>query len=178
MKKYETLRLYGSIVYIPKATGFYSQTLTLKAKTHVLPPNTFVVINVEGLHTDPKIWGPDALVWRPSRWLKPIQREEATSPDMTPESFIDPVPGSYVPWADGPRSCVGRKFSQVEFVAVLATLFSQYRVRPVLQEGESEAEGQRALQSMVDHSAISAITLQMREPKKRALRWEKRTLDG
>lgn len=144
----------------------------------MLPPNTFVIINLEGLQTDPKTWGPDALVWRPSRWLRPAQSEKATSPRMTPESFIDPVPGSFIPWADGPRSCVGRKFSQVEFVAVLATLFSQYRVRPVLRAGESEADGQRALQSMVDNSAISAITLQMREPKKRALRWEKRTLDG
>ena len=144
----------------------------------MLPPNTFVIVNVEGLHTDPKIWGPDVLLWRPSRWLRPAQSEKATSPATIQESFIDPEPGAYIPWADGPRSCVGRKFSQVEFVAVLATLFSQYRVRPVLREGESEADGQRALQNMVDNSTISAITLQMREPKKRALRWEKRVLDG
>ena len=176
--KYETLRLYGSIVFIPKTTNFHSQTLTLKARTHVLPPNTSVNINVEGLHTDPKTWGPDALVWRPSRWLRPLQSEKAINPRTTQESFIEPDPGTYIPWADGPRSCVGRKFSQVEFVAVLATLFSQYRVQPVLRAGESEADGQRALQSMVDNSAISAITLQMKEPRRRPLRWEKRTLDG
>lgn len=144
----------------------------------MLPPNTFVIVNVEGLHTDPKIWGPDALVWRPSRWLRPTHSEKTTNQRMTPECFIEPDPGAFIPWADGPRSCVGRKFSQVEFVAVLATLFSQYRVRPVLQAEESEADGQKVLQSMVDNSTISAITLQMREPKKRALWWEKRTLDG
>lgn len=144
----------------------------------MLPPNTSVNINVEGLHTDPKTWGPDALVWRPSRWLRPSQTEKATNAVTTQESFVEPDAGTFIPWADGPRSCVGRKFSQVEFVAVLATLISQYRVRPVLRPGESEADGQRALRSMVENSAISAITLQMREPRKRALGWEKRNLDG
>ena len=146
--------------------------------THVLPPNTSVSINVEGLHTDPKTWGPDALVWRPSRWLNPSQAEKTTNPRTIQESFIDPDPGTFIPWADGPRSCVGRKFSQVEFVAVLTALFSQYRVRPVLQTGESEADGQNELQNMVDNSSIFAVTVQMNEPRKRALRWEKRTLDG
>ena len=144
----------------------------------MLPPNTSVNVNVEGLHTDPKTWGPDALVWRPSRWLRPAQSEKIASPGSTQEFFVEPDPGTFIPWSDGPRSCVGRKFSQVEFVAVLTTLFSQYRVRPVLQAGELEADGQRALESMVDNSAISAVTLQMREPRKRALRWVKRTLDG
>ena len=75
---------------------------------------------------------------------------------------------------------MGRKFSQVEFVAVLTSLFRQYRVGPVVslkdgggeeEEEESEAEGRRALARMVDDSAISAITLQMLEPRRRALRW-------
>lgn len=92
---------------------------------------------------------------------------------MADETFIEPEPGSFIPWADGLRACVGRKFSQVEFVAVLASLFQQYQVRPVLRDGESEEEGRRALVAMVDGSAISAITLQMQEPRKRALRWEK-----
>ena len=163
---------------MPRTTGLHSQTLTMQNTTHALPPNTSVSINVEGLHTDPKTWGPDALDWRPSRWLRPSQAEKATNPRTIQESFIEPDPGTFIAWADGPRSCVGRKFSQVEFVAVLAALFSQYRVRPVLRAGEMEADGQKELQNMVDNSAIFAITLQMREPRKRALRWEKRTLDG
>ena len=68
---------------------------------------------------------------------------------------------------------MGRKFSQVEFVAVLASLFRRYRVRPVLEDGEGEADGRRALARMVDDSAISAITLQMLEPRGRSLRWER-----
>ena len=94
---------------------------------------------------------------------------------MANEQFIEPEAGTYVPWADGPRECVGRKFSQVEFVAVLAGLFREYSVRPVLMDGEDDADGRRELARMVDNSAISAITLQMLEPRSRALRWERQS---
>lgn len=92
---------------------------------------------------------------------------------MAEETFIEPEAGTFIPWADGPRECVGRKFSQVEFVAVLASLFRQYRVRPVVKNGEVEADAKRALVHMVDDSAISAITLQMLEPRSRSLKWER-----
>ena len=58
-------------------------------------------------------------------------------------------------------------------MAVMATLFQQYQVRPALEAGESEADGKAALLRMVDGSAISAITLQMQEPRSRSLIWEK-----
>ncbi len=138
----------------------------MKGKEHVLPANTAVTINVQALHTDPITWGPDALQWRPDRWLKRSAKEQ--------EELTQAQPGTYVPWADGPRVCVGRKFSQVEFVAVVATLFCQYRVRPKLQPGQSPRDGRRALMRMIDDSAISAITLQMQRPRSVGLVWEAR----
>ena len=160
---YETLRLHGSIVFIPKSTGFHSQVIELDGKRHFLPPNTAVNINVEALHTDPKSWGNDALEWKPDRWLVPT--------DAGHEAFIEPAKGSYVPWADGPRVCLGRKFSQVEFVGVLFKLFSQYKVLPAVEEFE---KGRETLMEMVNEMAISYTTLQMLQPKKVALSWEKR----
>lgn len=177
---YETLRLYGSIVFIPKSTGFHSQSLTLGDKTHVLPPSTALNINVQALHTDPHIWGSDALDWRPNRWLRASSSSTTSSNEKYPslmakETFVEPEAGTFIPWADGPRECVGRKFSQVEFVAVLASLFRDYHVGPVVKNGEDEADARRALVRMVDDSAISAITLQMLEPRSRSLRWERQT---
>jgi cytochrome P450 len=177
-EQYETLRLYGSIVFIPKSTGFHTQSVTVDERTHVLPPSTSVNINVQALHTEPEIWGPDALEWKPSRWLEPSNSSHSQAGNLTAETFIEPEAGSFIPWADGPRACVGKKFSQVEFVAVLAVLFQQYQARPVLKAGESEEDGKRALIAMVNNSAISAITLQMQEPRSRALRWEKRSQKG
>lgn len=99
---------------------------------------------------------------------------DSSLPTFPSETFISPEPGTFIPWADGPRECVGRKFSQVEFVAVLASLFHKYRVGPVLKgDEESEVDARQALVRMVDESAITFITLQMLEPKSRALRWRK-----
>ncbi|KAL8751098.1 MAG: hypothetical protein Q9184_006181 [Pyrenodesmia sp. 2 TL-2023] len=165
---YETLRLYGSIVFIPRAASHGTQTLHgPSGKEIILPPSTAVNINVQALHTDPKTWGPDTLSWRPDRWFLPPSEKHPSG-----QTFISPPQGSFIPWADGPRVCPGQKFAQVEFVAVMATLLGGYRVKPVLGAGQTEEEGRKALMEMVDDSAITAITLQMREPRKVALRWE------
>ena len=82
--------------------------------------------------------------------------------------------GSFIPWADGPRNCPGQKFAQVEFVAVMASLFSRYRSEPASLMEQSPEEAKMVLQSMVEGSMISAITLQMQEPGKVAMKWERR----
>ena len=51
-------------------------------------------------------------------------------------------------------------------------------MRPVLKAGESEEDKRKALVAMVNNSAISAITLQIQEPRSRALRWEKWRMDA
>lgn len=138
----------------------------------MLPPSTAVNINVQALHTDPSTWGDDSLSWRPDRWLVPSSTENPLQERSSGQTFIFPPQGSFIPWADGPRVCPGQKFAQVEFVAVIATLLSRHRVKPVLQEGQSDSKGRQALLEMVNDSAISAITLQMQQPKKIAFQWE------
>lgn len=90
------------------------------------------------------------------------------------DSLIEPEKGTYIPWADGPRVCPGRKFAQVEFVAAIATLFRRHTVQPALLDGESPDQGKKRLARMIDDSAITAITLQMRKPKSVALVWQEK----
>ena len=153
------------MVFIPKSTGFHPQTFSSHGKTYSIPPKTFVTVNVQALQTDPRSWGSDALTWNPGRWL------ESTKDDLGYESWVEPSDGTFVAWADGPRSCPGRKFAQVEFVATLAVLFRHHRVAPVPQEGESAKQARGRLLAMVNDSAISAITLQMQHPRSVSLAW-------
>ena len=173
MYKYETLRLYGSIVFIPRSTNLESQAITLQDGRNVnLPAATAVNLNIQALHTDPRTWGADSLSWKPDRWLQSaVGQSNKGSPND--EVFITHENGSFIPWADGPRVCPGQKFAQVEFVAVMATLIGSYHVKPVLIKGRTTEDGKNALLEMIDDSAISAITLQMQNPARVSLQWEK-----
>ena len=126
--------------------------------------------NLQALHTDPQSWGLDSLMWRPNRWL--VSKPDTVVSGYTRE-FIEPTKGTFIPWADGPRVCPGRKLAQVEFVAVMVALFRKHRVQPVLMEGESTEAGKERLRDMVNDSGISAITMQMRRPRAAALMWRK-----
>lgn len=46
----------------------------------------------------------------------------------TSDRLFKPAKGAYVPFSDGYRACLGRRFAQVEVLAVLAVLFQNYSV--------------------------------------------------
>jgi len=53
------------------------------------------------------------------------QVDEVLSNDISTKLFR-PFPGSYIPFSTGHRRCIGRRFAQVELLAVFATLFKSY----------------------------------------------------
>lgn len=114
----------------------------------------------------PRYWGSDSLVWRPNRWI--IRSSDAKG--LEGEEFLQPTPGSYVPWANGPRICPGKKFSQVEFVAVISCLLGRHHVEPVLLEGESQEEALKRILKLVEDSDVE-VTLKMNHPDRVKLRW-------
>ncbi|KAL3437116.1 cytochrome P450 [Aspergillus tetrazonus] len=107
---YETLRHFPPVLHTTRAV-LEPQQLTSSAGTHFLTPPMDLYISQLSLHLDPKIWGPDATEFRPSRWLD------------GPGQLTTPEKSTYLPWSGGPRICFGMKMSQVEFVATIATLF-------------------------------------------------------
>lgn len=153
---------------MPKTTGLQHPTLMKDNKACMIPPETDIVINIRSLSTDSSLWGSNSLIWRPERWLV-----SPTSPSgkFDGENLVEQQPGVFVPWAEGPRNCPGKKFAQVEFVAVMTSLFQKHRVQPVLEAGETLENGRKRLLQMADNSALMAITVQMRNPKSVSLRW-------
>jgi cytochrome P450 len=61
-----------------------------------------------------------------------------TTPDTT--SAFKPPKGAYIPFSDGPRACLGRRFAQVEILATLAVIFSRYSVELAVDEWASVEE--------------------------------------
>ncbi|CAA7268267.1 unnamed protein product [Cyclocybe aegerita] len=80
-----------------------------------VPKGTDVYISALGSNRNPELWGPDAHIWKPERWLNPL-----------PESLINSrIPGIYshlMTFLGGGRACVGFKFSQLEMKAVLSLI--------------------------------------------------------
>jgi cytochrome P450 len=58
----------------------------------------------------------------------------------TSASLFKPVKGSYIPFSDGYRSCIGRRFAQVEVLAVLAVILQTWSVELAVDDFASDEE--------------------------------------
>jgi hypothetical protein len=61
------------------------------------------------------------------------------SPD-TASSLFRPKRGAYIPFSEGARACLGRRFAQVEILVALAVIFSKYSVELAVDEWASEED--------------------------------------
>jgi cytochrome P450 len=166
LSQYETLRLYSPVAGMIKYTADSPRALTIKGREYQFPPQCQLSLNLVSLHTDPKSWGSDALAWKPERFIESIRNEE---------TLVSPSDGSFVPWVSGPRVCPGKKFAQVEFVAVIATVFKDRRVRAGTWAGElPEQTKNRVLTVMEDSEVGVSPVLKMRHPEKIHLIWERK----
>lgn len=140
----ETLRLYSVLPFLPKSTGTAPKSLTIGNRNYTVPANTLIMINTSATHRNPKYWpvvvptatdGPPYPVssFNPSRWL------QGTLSGGAENTSSNLKPGSYIPFAEGPRACLGKRFAQAEFCAVMATIFKDYSVELLVDD-----DGQRS----------------------------------
>lgn len=137
----ETLRLFPPIMSLPKMCNNQPQEIRCTERTIVVPPKTLIITSVLATHTYPGYWQ-DPLSWKPSRWI--------TTSETSQEAIVTPPRITYFPWSDGPQNCPGQKFSQVEFVAVIARLLKEHRIRPVQKKGESVEEMQTRIRAVAN----------------------------
>ena len=143
----ETLRVASVLPFLPKTTtGSSPQAVAISGRIHIIPAHTLILINTSATHQHPKHWpqAPSSLVsagmsnpvasFNPQYWLGP----RATDPKGLdqPDGFLRPSPGSFVPFSDGGRGCLGKKFALVELYALIVRIFSEYSVELVAGEGK------------------------------------------
>lgn len=163
----ETLRLYTPVP-VAKWTAGGTASLDVAGKTIVIPPNTMVIPSYAAVHTELKYWGSDSLVWRPSRWIQGA----AAAPGQ--EDLVNPQKGTFLGWSEGARDCPARKFSQVEFVATIATLLRDWKVEPVPLDGESLDDARRRVLDLIKEDSGPVLLLQMLHPERASLTWKRR----
>lgn len=156
----ETLRLFPPIVTLPKQTSSSPQEIILANRRIVIPANTSTSPCVIAAHTHPKYW-PNPLKWSPSRWINTI--------DDGTEELITPPRDTFFPWSDGAQNCPGVKFSQVEFVALLALLMQAHRLSVVKNDGETDEQMHRRVRKVVEDCDMQLL-LRMRDADRVKLR--------
>ncbi|KAK6437217.1 hypothetical protein LTR95_006591 [Oleoguttula sp. CCFEE 5521] len=203
----EQLRLIPPVVGIPKSTAKDSpQGLQIGGKHYTVPGDCYLTLETAAVHRNPKYWphtsDEDLLEFRPERWLldndtnglsTKAQHNDgyASEEDLdfdgpdkradTAASMFTPKKGAYIPFSDGYRSCLGRRFAQIEILAVLAVVFKNFTVEldisGFLAEGETEEsmseERRQALWQKAKDKAnyllrngmMTVITIQMRGEK-------------
>ena len=204
----EELRLIPPVCGIPKSTPKgQPQGLQTASGKYTVPENCHVTLDAAAIHRNPKYWphasAEDLLEFRPERWLVDptatattarshaegnAYEEEAgldfDGPDKRPDtapSLFRPAKGAYIPFSDGYRSCLGRRFAQVEILAVLAVIFKTWSVEldvsMFLSDDEDlatvdEARKREAwnkadarARDLLRNGMVSIITIQMRKGK-------------
>lgn len=196
----EQLRLIPPVNGIPKCTMGAPQTLQLGDKRHVIPANALVTLNSVATHRNPAYWPhtseKDLAEFRPERWLETgperaeedahFQVEEGMEFDQTDKrpdtaaSLFRPAKGAYIPFSDGYRSCLGRRFAQVEILAVLAVIFRTWTVELDVsmflsdedfakatdaQKREAWEKANARAQDLLKNGMGTIITIQMRDGK-------------
>lgn len=154
----EILRIYTVLPSFPKTTRETPKSLSINGRNYIVPADTLILMNTSATHRNPKYWpaavpaagdGPPYPVssFDPSRWLS---KDKRTS--------FSPTPGSYVPFSDGPRACMGKRFAQAQFCAVMAAIFKDYSVELAINDSQpaGRSPGRGLRQSLWDDARREA----------------------
>ncbi|XP_047951317.1 cytochrome P450 714C2-like [Salvia hispanica] len=104
----ETMRLYPPTPSLSREVAKDTKI----GNVHV-PKGVILWIMVATLHTDPDIWGPDALQFKPERFQNGI-------------SGACKSLNCYMPFGFGPRVCVGQHLAMVELKYFMALIISNF----------------------------------------------------
>jgi len=131
----------------------------------LIPQGTRISINIAAVHRNPLYWeNPEEFI--PERFdpiNTPFKKEKKESNTEDEEEKIDNnLPyhrQAWIPFSDGIRSCIGRKFSEVEYAFVLTLISQRYtwRLSPKWTKEQALATHQGAGLVRPKHQNIELI---------------------
>lgn len=162
---HETLRLAGPAPMMLRTPAISAAVPTSPTSSIVVPPGTWITSHFYGVHLSPR-WGPNAEGFDPKRFVS-VAADGKETLAAPPEDAV------FMGWVFGHRVCPGKKFSQVEFVAIVAHLLSLYRVELVEEHGESQEEAKARLMSVLGDKYFT-IGAQVMHPEAASIRLVRR----
>lgn len=166
----EMLRMMPPVVDIPKEVANNDQVIIKDGEKYHLPKGVHVGLVATAVQRNPRYWptkpskitghdgseNSDIHDFVPERWYRKAEGIDGDDgaevegadtenyggfegPDTSAQLFR-PVRGSYIPFSDGARSCLGRRLAQVELISALSVIFQKYSLELAVDEWASDAE--------------------------------------
>jgi cytochrome P450 len=106
---------------------------------HRVPRGTRIVVVPGAINLDAELWGPDAAVFNPDRWMP---RPGAAADDNNNKAASGGATSNYafMTFLHGPRSCIGSNFAKAEFACLLATWIGRFEFDLFNKEEHDEAK--------------------------------------
>jgi len=125
----ETMRLYPVAPFVVRKL---SHPIPIEDESNetstILPSHSLACIWIYGLHRNPEFWNrPNDFL--PERWL-------VNSHDPKRDKGI--ACGAYIPFATGPRNCVGQPLAHIILRSLLLRLINCYEFRDTRLKGENQ----------------------------------------
>lgn len=115
----ETLRLFPAIPLNLRDSIHERVWTDSNGQRFYVPPGTSITYSIFHLHRSPNLWGPDANVFRPERFMEQVRGKDLKeSKDGERKLF------AFLPFNAGPRSCLGQQLAYAE-LGVFLTRFVQ-----------------------------------------------------
>ncbi|XP_022100029.1 cytochrome P450 4F22-like isoform X2 [Acanthaster planci] len=105
----ESMRMYPPVPFIMRVL---ERDVEIDGK--ILPAGTSLLMAIYCLHHNPQVW-PDHMTFDPDRF--------------SPDNIQKMDPFSYLPFAAGPRNCIGQNFALNELKVILVRLLRRYTVQ-------------------------------------------------
>ena len=106
----EVMRLYSAFSWTGRVP-----TEPVTVLNTMIPKGTHISISPWALHRSTRLWGKDAKVFKPERWLN--------GAPTVPRELC-----AFLSFLAGPRNCIGEEFARAEMKCVIAALFGRYRI--------------------------------------------------
>lgn len=170
----ESLRVTHPLSQLAKTTRSRPQPITYKGTEYLIPAGASVHCSIPAFHAHPKYWGPNPMAWNPRRFIN-VSEKKSNGTSFEAEEIAADTSEHFMPWPWGQRVCPGKKFSQVELVAALVTLFREWRVEVVPNQGETNEQARkRAWEASLVTDHQGRMLHEMYNPESVGLTWVKK----
>ena len=109
----EVLRLWA-----PVSLTLREAAVDTSIQGHFVPKGTNIILAPWAINASKHLWGPDALEFKPERWLDADGKSNSKGSATSNFSFLT--------FLHGPRSCIGEKFARAEFECLLAAWVGKF----------------------------------------------------